>query len=203
VTPQAEASDAEASDNELARRAAAGEDRAFSELVRRHKDGLYRLLRRYTGDPEDAYEAAHEAFIAAWSALPRYDPNRPFGAWLRVIAINKARDRGRRALVRRLLFGSRPLEESAAMEAADPAGGADEALIARQRTQALDRAIAALPAQLKASLLLTAFDGFSQQEAGDILGVTAKTVETRVYRARKLLAERLDPDLRRASRLGL
>jgi len=189
-------SDAEASDNELARRAAAGDDGAFSELVRRHKDGLYRLLRRYTGDPEDAYEAAHEAFIAAWAALHRYDPTRPFGAWLRVIAINKARDRGRRALVRRLLFGSRSLEESEAMDAADPAASPDQALIVRQRTQALDRAIAALPPQLKAPLLLTAFDGFSQQEAGDILGVSAKTIETRIYRARKLLAERLDPELR-------
>jgi RNA polymerase sigma-70 factor (ECF subfamily) len=199
VTTPAEASVAKASDDELARRAAAGEDRAFAELVRRHKDGLYRLLRRYTGDPEDAYEAAHEAFIAAWSALPRYDPSRPFGAWLRVIAINKARDRGRRALVRRLLFGSRPLEESAAMSAADPAGAADQMLIDRQRTQALDRAIAALPPQLKAPLLLTAFEGLSQQATGDILGVTAKTVETRVYRARKLLAARFDADLRRAS----
>jgi len=188
-------SDAAASDNELARRAAAGDDGAFSELVRRHKDGLYRLLRRYTGDPEDAYEAAHEAFIAAWAALHRYDPTRPFGAWLRVIAINKARDRGRRALVRRLLFGSRSLEESEAMDAADPAASPDQALIVRQRTQALDRAIAALPPQLKAPLLLTAFDGFSQQEAGDILGVSAKTIETRIYRARKLLAERLDPEL--------
>ncbi|CAN7609346.1 RNA polymerase sigma factor [Phenylobacterium sp. LjRoot225] len=191
--------DAEASDNDLARRAAAGEDRAFAELVRRHKDGLYRLLRRYTGDPDDAYEAAHEAFIAAWSALGRYDPDRPFGAWLRVIAINKARDRGRRALVRRILFGARPIEESEAMEAADPAQPADLALIARQRTQALDRAIAALPPQLKAPLLLTAFDGFSQQEAAEILDVSTKTVEMRVYRARKLLAERLPPELRPAS----
>ena len=47
MTSQAAASGAEASDNELARRAAAGDDRAFSELVRRHKEGLYRLLRRY------------------------------------------------------------------------------------------------------------------------------------------------------------
>lgn len=179
------------SDNELARQAAAGDDRAFAELVRRHKEGLYRLLRRYAGDPEDAYEAAHEAFIAAWSALKRYDPNRSFGAWLRTIAINKARDRGRRALVRRMLFGATPLEESEAMDAADPADPPDRALMTRQRARELDEAIAGLPPALKESLLLTAFDGFSQQEAGQILGVSAKTVETRVYRARRLLAERL------------
>lgn len=185
---------AEASDSELALRATAGDDRAYAELVRRHKDSLYRLLRRYTGDPEDAYEAAHEAFIAAWSALARYDPARPFGAWLRTIAINKARDRGRRALVRRLLFGSKLLDESEAMNVADPAISADEALIAHQRNRKLDRAIASLPPQLKEPLLLTAFDGLSQQEAGTVLGVSAKTIETRVYRARKLLAERLKLD---------
>lgn len=180
---------AEASDNELARRAAAGDDRAFAELVRRHKDGLYRLLRRYTGDPEDAYEAAHESFVAAWVALARYDPGRPFGAWLRTIAINKARDRGRRARVRRLLFGSGALEEGEAHEVPDPALPADETVIAHERRCALEVAIAALPPQLKAPLLLTAFEGLSQQEAGEILGVTAKTVETRAYRARKRLAD--------------
>ena len=186
---------ADAPDEDLARQAAAGDERAFAELVRRHKEGLYRLLRRYTGDPEDAYEAAHEAFIAAWSALPRYDPARPFGSWLRTIAINKARDRGRRALVRRLLFGAGSSDAGSALDAPDPAAPADEALVARQRTQTLDRAIAALPPQLKAPLLLTAFDGLSHQEAAAVLAVTPKTIETRVYRARKILAERVERDL--------
>lgn len=187
---------AEASDDELAQRAARGDDRAFAELVGRHKEPLYRLLRRYTGDPEDAYEAAHEAFIAAWGALSRYDPSRPFGAWLRTIAINKARDRGRRALVRRILFGTKALEDSEAMDVADPAAGAEQDVADRQRRARLDRAIATLPPQLKAPLILTAFDGLSQQAAGKVLGVSAKTIETRVYRARKLLAERLGAELR-------
>jgi len=73
--------DATPSDAELATRAAAGDQRAYGELVRRHKDGLLRILRRYAGSPDEAYEAAQEAFIAAWSALARYDPARPFSAW--------------------------------------------------------------------------------------------------------------------------
>lgn len=178
-------------DGELAQRAAAGDDAAFAELVRRHKDALYRLLRRYTGNPDDAYEAAHEAFIAAWIALKRYDPARPFGAWLRTVAINKARDRSRRALVRRLLFGTRPLEHSEAMEVPDPAQAPEQGLLANERKQKLDRAIAALPAKLKEALLLTAFEGLSQQEAGAVLGVSAKTIETRVYRAKKILTAQL------------
>jgi RNA polymerase sigma factor (sigma-70 family) len=182
----------ERSDAELALAAAAGDDRAYATLVTRHKDGLYRLLRRYLGNADEAYEAAHEAFIAAWSALARYDPERPFGTWLRTIAINKARDRGRRIAVRRLIFGSQSFDNSEALVRPDPAVPADEAMMERERIAALDRAIARLPAALRAPLILTAIEGRSQQEAAEILGISAKGVETRVYRARKHLAQTLD-----------
>lgn len=182
-------------DSALARRAAGGDDRAFAELVQRHKEPLYRLLRRYTGDPDDAYEAVQEAFIAAWAALGRYDPGRPFLAWLRTIAINKARDRGRRAAFRRLLYSSLGMEESGALEAPDPATPTIERLIEQQDLARLDRAVSRLPAPLKEAIILTAFEGLSQQEAGEILGVSAKAVETRAYRARRMLAVWLEPEL--------
>jgi len=191
-------------DAQLARRAAGGDERAFAELVRRHKEPLYRLLRRYTGDADEAYEATQEAFIAAWSALRRYDPGRPFLAWLRVIALNKARDRQRRTRLRRPVFGAGALHEGGpASEPADPAAPADERLIEREAMARLDAGIAALPPGLKEALLLTAFEGLSQLEAAAILGVSAKTVETRVYRARKLLARTLDPELRPGGRAAL
>jgi RNA polymerase sigma factor (sigma-70 family) len=184
------------SDSVLVGRAATGDERAFAVLVHRHKQPLYRLLRRYCGDADEAYETAHEAFIAAWAALGRFDPRRPFLPWLRTIAINKARDRGRRTAFRRLLFGSRALEDSGALAHPDMSLAADEVVMSRQDMMALDRAISRLPAVLKEALLLTAFDGWSQQEAGDILGVSAKTIETRTHRARKILAETLDPTLK-------
>lgn len=179
---------AAADDAQLAKRAAGGDDRAYAELVRRHQEPLYRLLRRYTGHPDEAYDATQEAFVAAWSALARYDAARPFGAWLRTIAINKARDRRRRGAVRRLLFGTRSFEESGAADRAASGQAADDALIERERAAALDRALAQLPDNLRAPLLLTAFDGYSHAEAGDILGVSPKTVEMCVYRARRKLA---------------
>ncbi|HEX7760083.1 MAG TPA: RNA polymerase sigma factor [Caulobacteraceae bacterium] len=194
MNPRAPPSDLQ-SDAALAVSAAGGDERAFAELVRRHKEPLYRLLRRYAGDADEAYEAAHEAFIAAWTAIGRYDPQRPFQAWLRTIAINKARDRGRRTALRRFLFGG-GLDGDGAIAAHDPAAPADEAMIERQDLARLGLAIARLPGPLKAALLLTALEGRSQQEAGDILGVSVKTIETRVHRARKTLAQTLDPDLR-------
>ncbi len=182
--------DGDLTDEALAILAASGDERAFSHLVARHKESLYRLLRRYTGDADEAYEAVHEAFIAAWAALGRYDPGRAFGPWLRTIAINKARDRGRRMAVRRFFFGGGEEELASAL---DPGLAADERLQQGQATRLLDQAIARLPYALKAPLLLTAFEGLSHQEAATILGVSTKSVETRVYRARKRLAANLDP----------
>jgi RNA polymerase sigma-70 factor (ECF subfamily) len=186
----------EATDAALARSAAEGDDKAFAVLVGRHKEPLYRLLRRYTGDSDEAYEAAHEAFISAWAALKRYDPNRSFGAWLRTIAVNKVRDRGRRKLVRRVIFGSKNLDDADVLEKADPAAGAEEEVLQDEQAKRLDRAVSRLPSALKEALILTAFEGLSQQEAAQMLGVSVKTIETRVYRARKILVERLEPDMR-------
>lgn len=188
--------DTEPTDDILARRAADGDDHAFEILVRRHKDSLYRLLRRYTADPDEAYEAVHEAFIAAWKAMNRFDDSRSFRTWLQTIAINKARDRGRRSAVRRLFLGGD--WEGAALSTADPGDSADETVIERELARRLDKAIGQLPATLKEALLLTAFEDYSQQDAGRILGVSSKTIETRVYRARKLLAVRLDNDMKPA-----
>ncbi|MBC7668650.1 RNA polymerase sigma factor [Caulobacter sp. DWR2-3-1b2] len=177
-------------DEALAALAGRGDERAFSQLVVRHKESLYRLLRRYTGDRDEAYEAVHETFIAAWAALGRYDAARAFGPWLRTIAINKARDRGRRMAVRRFFFGG---GEDDLASAVDPGLAADDTLQQRQVMELLDQAVARLPEALKAPLLLTAFEGLSQHEAAAILGVSAKSIETRVYRARKALAMSLDP----------
>lgn len=179
------------SDAELTRRALGGEDQAFTQLMRRHKEWLYRFVRRYVGDADAAYEVVQESFVAAWRNLSRYDDGRSFPSWMRAIALNKCRDRGRREAVRRVVFGSRPGDGDEAELAPDPAPRADSLMIAAQRKRALDRAIAKLPAKLKEPLILTAFEDLSQQAAGDLLGVSAKTIETRVYRARRRLAELL------------
>src|SRR5215813_2702816 len=88
-------------DASLALAARQGDQPAFAALMRRHKQWLYRFVRRYVGDRDDAYDVVQESFVSAWGALSRYDPGRPFEAWLRRIALNKCRDRARRNAVRR------------------------------------------------------------------------------------------------------
>ncbi|MDB5458475.1 MAG: polymerase sigma-70 factor,ECF subfamily [Caulobacteraceae bacterium] len=181
------------SDADLVRRARAGEQRAFSLLMGRHKHWLYRFVRRYVGDAEEAYDVLQDAFVAALSNLSRYDPGRPFEAWLRRIALNKCRDRARREAVRRAFgLSRRGPEETEAV--ADTAAIADQTLATSHAIKALDRAIAALPSALKEPLVLTVLEGLSQKEAGALLGLSPKAVEVRVYRAKKQLAEALDRD---------
>ncbi len=180
------------SDAALAARAVKGDRPAFNRIVQRYQEPLYRFIRRYVGDADEAYDLLQETFVSAWQALGRYDPGRPAATWLRRIALNKCRDWGRRRAVRRFFYGATSLEGSPAAAdaaAAVPIDDSNETALTN-----LDRAIATLPSQLKEPLLLTAFEGLSQIAAGEALGISAKAVETRVYRARKLLAEALRAD---------
>ncbi len=178
-------------DSELVRRARAGEQRAFSQLMARHKHWVYRFVRRYVSDADEAYDVTQDAFVSAMSNLHRYDPARPFDAWLRRIALNKCRDRGRREAVRRAFGLSRRGPEETE-QVADTAAGAEQTLAASSALKALDHAIASLPPSLKDPLVLTVLEGLSQKEAGEVLGLSAKAVEVRVYRAKRQLAELLD-----------
>ena len=91
-------------DEQIAAAAKGGHRDAFEILVRRHKAGIYRFVRRYIGQGDDAYDILQNCFVSAWTGLYRYDPGRPFLPWLRVIALNKCRDFARRQKVRRLIL---------------------------------------------------------------------------------------------------
>lgn len=178
----------ERDDAALVEAALSGEDRAFTELMRRHKAPIYRFVRRYVGDPDEAYDLVQETFVAAWAALSGFDASRPMPAWLRRIALNKCRDWGRRRQVRQFFYFAANLETPAAQ--AITAVESEEPSSAEADLLRLDAAIAKLPPALKEPLILTAFEGLSQRDAADALGLSVKAVETRIYRARKIL-ERL------------
>lgn len=173
-------------DGELVDRVRKGSDRAFDLLMGRHKERLYRVIRRHIGDREEAFDLLQEAFVAAWSALERFDTNRRFDAWLIRIALNKCHDWGRRKKVRSLInlrFSDEHLSQVSDGKPSPEIIASD-----RQTLSRLDVAISALPRKLKEPLILTALEGLSHRDAGEILGVSAKAVEVRVYRARQKLA---------------
>lgn len=173
------------SDAELAALALAGRQDAYRELLARHREPVFRLVRASVGDPHEALDLTQETFVAAFAALGRYDRERPFSVWLKQIALNKCRDWARRRRVRSFFSRAAPLED--AFGIFDEAVPADMQVEARAELSRVKAAIARLPTRLREVLVLRTVDGLSQAEASQVLSVSEKTVETRLYRARAKL----------------
>lgn len=173
------------SDGDLAAFALAGRQAAYSELMRRYREPVFRLVRSHVGDADEALDVVQEAFVAAFASIGRYDGNRPFRHWINRIALNKCRDWGRRRAVRRLFRFALPLE--AASEIADTAITGEAAIDDVRDLATVTKAIAALPANLKEPFILTVIEGLSQADAASVLNLSEKAVEVRVYRARNAL----------------
>ena len=177
----------ECSDGELAALALAGRQAAYRELLGRYREPVFRLVRGSIGDSDAALDVTQEAFIAAFAALKSYDGTRPFRTWVSRIAINKCRDWARRRAVRRFFSFALPIEAAAAV--ADESIPADQQLADRAELTRVKEAIAKLPMAIRAPLVLRTIDGLTQTETAEVLGISEKAVETRLYRARNKLLE--------------
>lgn len=177
------------SEGELATLSIAGRDAAFTEIMRRHRASIFRVVRACVGEADEALDLLQETFVAAHQAMPRYDGDRSMRAWLATIAINKCRDWGRKRTVRRFLAFAVPIGTEA-HAVADDSQAIDEATSDRQELDRVMRAISRLPHKLKETLVLRTIEGLSQAETAAVLSISEKAVETRLYRARaKLLGE--------------
>lgn len=184
----------EDSEAHLAACAKAGERGAFDVLVERNRNTIFQFVRRYVGNADDAYDVLQDCFLAAWDGLSRYDLNRPLLPWLRIIALNKCRDFGRRQTVRRIVletFFRQPSQQEQAQRDQE----ADAEVQQARRLDALDKAIAALPAFYKEPLLLAVVSGVSHENIAKILETTPKAVEMRLRRARKKLFEAMQSQI--------
>uniref|UniRef100_UPI0007851B3B RNA polymerase sigma factor n=1 Tax=Novosphingobium sp. CCH12-A3 TaxID=1768752 RepID=UPI0007851B3B len=170
------------SDPQLVASALAGRQSAYTTLLARHREAVFRLARHHAGDEGEALDITQEAFIAAFASLAKFDAARPFRAWLMRIAVNKCRDWARRRAVRRLFRMARPLED--AFDVADQNLDPEAQAISQAELARVSAAIAALPANLKDPLILCRLEGMSMAEAADVLGLTEKAVETRIEASR-------------------
>lgn len=181
------------SDGELVALSLGGRQAAFAEVMRRHRDALYRLIVGNIADPEEALDLVQETFVAAHRALARFDSARPMRRWLATIALNKCRDWHRRRAVRRLFAFAVPLDNGGA-EVPEDRALPDAEAADRAEVRRVAAAIAELPAALREPLVLRTVDDLSQAETAAVLGITEKAVETRVRRARARLSEWLGRD---------
>ena len=175
------------SDGELAALALGGQEQAYREFLRRYREPIYLLVRSTIRDADEALDVTQESFVAAFAALSRFDAERPFRLWISRIALNKCRDWARRRAVRSFFTRATPIDDAFDLASDSPSPEAEVA--DRAELVRVNAAIARLPAKLREVLVLRAIEGLTQAEAAEALGVTEKTVETRLYRARMRLRD--------------
>lgn len=161
-------------DSILVRAAQNGDVDAFEELVRRYQTSIYRVALRMLGSRADAQDAVQETFVRAWRALPRFRHDSAISTWLYRIVTRRALDR----IASRRSTGT--LDEVEVEAGPDPAQAAEH----QERLRAIRRAIAKLPPDQRAAIVLREFEGLSYQEVAQVLGASVPAIKTRIHRAR-------------------
>ena len=157
-----------------------GEDLALNQLMQRWEVPLRGFLYRRTQNETDALDLAQETFVRVYQHRAKFRSGAKFSTWMFQIALNLARDRARRQRRR----PTEPLEN--APEPAHELTPKHE-LAEAEKAAVVRAAIAALPEDLRDAVLLSEFEQKSHAEIGEIVGASAKAVETRLYRAKERL----------------
>jgi len=169
---------------DLIRAAAAGERRAFEDLVLLKRERVIRTAFQVTGDLEDARDVAQQVFLRLWKVLPRFDPERRFDTWLYRITVNAAIDllraQGPRGAVQ-------PLPEDPSLLGADPGGGAERTLDVEELQRAFLKLASRLAPKQRAAFVLREIEGLETSEVARILNVRESTVRNHLLQARRTL----------------
>jgi RNA polymerase sigma-70 factor (ECF subfamily) len=180
--PQGSADDA--TDEALMGRVAQGDRQALRLLFGRHQLKVFRFALRLTGNSATAEDVVSEVFIELWRRAASFEGRAKLSTWLLAIARNKAVSlmRGRT---------EEPLDDAMAAAIPDGAGTAEETLDAGKRSAVLQRCLGQLSVAHREIIDLAYYHGRSVEEVAAIVGIPAATVKTRMFYARRQLAEHL------------
>lgn len=171
--------------DELARAAAGGDETAFGELVRLFEKKVYNLALRMCGNPEDAADAAQDAFLAAWKGLPNFRGEAGFSTWLYRLTSNAAIDHLRRTKRQR---GEASLDDEALrLDVADDAPSPQARAEGEELRAAVLSGLAQLSDGHRQALTLRELQELSYEEIAAVLEVDLGTVKSRIFRARSAL----------------
>lgn len=179
------------SDAALVSRLAAGENLALDILMKRYQEPVYFFVLRYVRDEDLAYDLVQETFCRVYTRAASYNSEYRFTTWLYQIALNLCRDHGRKLAIRSFFSLSDSKEEGSALSPLVHDAEIEDKFDIGSDIRELHRQIAKLPHKLKAALILYSLEENSQAVCSEILGISQKAVETRVYRARKILEQKM------------
>jgi RNA polymerase sigma-70 factor (ECF subfamily) len=172
-----EPGDGDAEDRALLAAHVAGEPHAFDDLLRRHRQRMWAVAVRTLGDPEEAADAVQDASLSAYRAAASFRGEARVTTWLHRIVVNACLDRARRQAVRPTV----PLPDQ---PPADPR----DVLAERETSFRVQQALAGLPEDQRAAVVLVDLTGFSVEDAAAVLDVPPGTVKSRCFRGRARLA---------------
>lgn len=178
----------EISDESLVQRVQNGEHEAFAQLVRRHTNLFFKAAYRMCANENEAEDIVQDAFLKFWKKPEAFDADKgvKFTTWFYRVVTNLAIDHMRR---------KKPQTDPVVLDfMPDDRDGVEEMMEQQEREDALEVAIQALPERQKMALNLCFYEGLSNKDAAEILGVGVKALESLLMRAKKTLKERLIVD---------
>ena len=175
------------SDNHLAARCLRGDSNAFDRLYERHVSRVFHLLRRLTGNAAEAEDLTQETFIAAYTALGSWRQEGVFGTWLCGIAYK------RYANARRT-FHAEEADWDIQENITAPEGDPLLHYTRREREQQIEQAITQLPELCREVFVLVKVEGFAYRDAAQLLEIPIGTVQSRLWRATRLLQNALSAE---------
>ncbi len=180
-------------EKELIRLAQRGNGEAFGQLVERYKTKVFSLAYGLTRDRAAADDLAQEILIKAYFVLPKFKFRSEFGTWLFRVAVNHIKDYLRKSRRWRKDLSLQDIPEK---EAATEDRGYEEGRRRERRRSLVWAALRGLPRNYRVILVLRDIQGFSYEEIARVLGISMGTVDSRLFRARRMLRERLARDIK-------
>ena len=178
----------------LIRRCLAGDEKAYRELVEMYQGQVFSVVLRMVRRREDAEDLTQETFVRMFRALERYDPQRPFAAWLFTIASRLAIDHIRRRKVTPISLTQREAgsDEEYEIEVEDPGLRPDEVTSRSEEERRTEELIRSLPPHYRIVVMLRHQQDLSYEEIAESLHLPLGTVKARIHRAREILKTRLE-----------
>ena len=184
---------AESTDAQLVRRVQKGDKGAFDLLVLKYQHKIVNLVMRYVRDPDQALDITQEAFLKAYRALPRFRGDAAFYTWMYRIAVNTAKNylaaqRRRPMDVELDLQDPEQYELHAKLKDTDTP---EAVTLSHELQETVERAIAALPEDLRTAIVLRELDGMSYEEIAETMECPVGTVRSRIFRARDAISKKI------------
>ena len=192
--------DLEVTDEDLMARTAEGDDRAFTQLVKRYQSRVFNLVSRLLNDREASDDICQEVFVRVHLHRKNYRRGAKFSTWLCTMAANLAKNEIRRRKRRRNWSSLDQLQENlndSSLQLMDQKANRERDVEVRQLQGIVGEAIALLPERYRTALVLRDIDGLAYEEIAQVLGIPGGTVRSRINRARMMLKRRLEPTVRR------